>query len=120
MTERYEITSLLQKALLQDEATFGTIIPGSADEPGVFMESVHYLKKLVAGAPLRRPAWFFDVHQQGEALSDVGTHLVDLVLWMLRPNQAIDWNRDVCLLASKRWATILSTNDFHAITGEIE
>jgi predicted dehydrogenase len=31
MTERYEITSLLQKELVQDEATFGTIIPGSPE-----------------------------------------------------------------------------------------
>ena len=35
--------------------------------------------KTVAGNPLRRPGWFFDISQQGEALSDVGTHLVDLV-----------------------------------------
>src|SRR5262249_37274227 len=83
MTERHEITSILQRAFVQGETTFGAIVPGSPDEPGVFMESVHYLKKLVAGAPLRRPPWFFDVHQEGEALSDVGTHLVDLVMWML-------------------------------------
>src|SRR5262245_11308545 len=89
MTERHEITSILQRAFVRDEPSFGTIIAGSPEEPGVFMESVHYLKKLVAGVPLRRPAWFFDVRQQGEALSDVGTHLVDLVMRMLRQNQAI-------------------------------
>jgi predicted dehydrogenase len=120
MTERYEITSILQRAFVQDEPTFGTIVAGSPDEPGIFMESVHYLKKLVAGVPLRRPAWFFDVHQQGEALSDVGTHLVDLVQWMLRPNQAIDLRRDVCILSAKRWPTVLSRSDFQAITGEAE
>jgi predicted dehydrogenase len=120
MTERYEITSILQRAFVQDEPTFGTIVSGSPDEPGVFMESVHYLKKLVAGAPLRRPAWFFDVHQQGEALSDVGTHLVDLVMWMLRPNQAVDLGNDVCVMSAKRWPTVLSKGDFQAITGEAE
>src|SRR5436853_3373503 len=117
MTERYEITSLLQKALLQDEATFGTIIPGSADEPGVFMESVHCLKKLVAGVPLRRPAWFFDVHQQGEGLSDVGTHLVDLVFWILQPGQAIEPQRDLSILGARRWPTLVSRGDFQQITG---
>jgi predicted dehydrogenase len=120
MTERYEITSILQRAFVQDEATFGAIVPGSPDEPGVFMESVHYLKKLVAGLPLRRPAWFFDVHQQGEALSDVGTHLVDLVPWMLIPNQAIDVQKDVSVLSAKRWPTVLSKADFQAITGELD
>src|SRR5262249_49160706 len=78
MTERYEIPSILQKELVNDDDTFGTVVPGSVDEPGVFMESMHYLSKLVAGVPLRRPAWFFDVEQQGEGLTDVGTHLVDL------------------------------------------
>ena len=53
------------------------------------MESEHYLYKYVAGVPLRRPPWFFDVEQQGEGLSDVGTHLVDLVPWVLFPGQAV-------------------------------
>jgi predicted dehydrogenase len=120
MTERYEITSILQRAFVQDEATFGTILAGSPAEPGVFMESVHYLKKLVAGVPLRRPAWFFDIHQQGEALSDVGTHLVDLVMWMLHPDQAIDMSKDVSIMSAKRWPTVLSKDNFQQITGEAD
>ena len=89
MTERFEVTTLLQRALVHDAAVFGEIDPGSAERPGVFMESEHYLSKPVAGVPLRRPAWFFDVEQQGEGLSDVGTHLVDLVPWVLFPGQAV-------------------------------
>jgi predicted dehydrogenase len=118
MTERYEITSLLQRAFVQDEASFGTIIAGSPDEPGVFMESVHYLKKLVAGVPLKRPPWFFDVREQGEALSDVGTHLVDLVQWMLFPAQSLDVQKDACVMAAKRWPTVLSKIDYQQITGD--
>jgi predicted dehydrogenase len=117
MTERHEITSILQRALIGDEAIFGTVVAGAPDEPGVFMESVHYLKKLVAGVPLRRPAWFFDVREQGEALSDVGTHLIDLVLWMLRPERGV-LAQDVCLNAGRRWPTIVSRSDFKQITGE--
>jgi predicted dehydrogenase len=84
------------------------------------MESVHYLKKLVAGVPLRRPPWFFDVREQGEALSDVGTHLVDLVLWMLHPERPIDSARDVCLVSAKHWPTVLTRSAFQQITGEAE
>ncbi|MBI2805701.1 MAG: oxidoreductase [Planctomycetes bacterium] len=120
MTERYEVTSQLQRAFVQDEATFGTIVPGSPDEPGVFMESVHFLKKFVAGVPLRRPAWFFDVHQQGEALSDVGTHLVDLAMWILYPEQPISAQDDVSILSAKRWPTVLKKTDFQQITGEVD
>jgi predicted dehydrogenase len=68
MTERHEVTSILQRELVNDPEVFGTLEPGTPDEPGVLMESVHYLLKSVAGVPNRRPAWFFDVRQQGEGL----------------------------------------------------
>src|SRR4029453_13549042 len=64
MTERFEVTSGLQRALVNDPATFGTILPGTEAEPAVYMESVHYLKKMVAGVPLVRPPWFFDTLEQ--------------------------------------------------------
>lgn len=117
MTERFEITSILQKELVNDRETFGTIEAGTQEEPGVLMESMHYLLKQVAGVPLRRPAWFFDVHQQGEGLTDVGTHLVDLVPWMLYPEQPIA-RSDVKVLAGKRWPTPMSKENFQKVTGE--
>jgi predicted dehydrogenase len=120
MTERYEITSILQRELVQDADVFGSPTPGTEQVPGVYMESVHYLKKLVAGVPLRRPAWFFDVTQQGEGLTDVGTHLVDLVQWVLFPNQAIDHRTEVRVETGRRWPTILSQAQFEAVTGERE
>jgi predicted dehydrogenase len=118
MTERHEITSILQKELVSDPEIFGNALPGTEEEPGVFMESVHYLMKTVAGVPNRRPAWFFDIHQQGEGLTDVGTHLVDLVPWILFPGQPIDYRTDVWVLAGRRWPTPLRRADFHKVTGE--
>ncbi len=118
MTERHEVTSALQRALVGDPDVFGAPEAGSRDEPGVFLESVHYLIKTVAGAPLRRPAWFFDVTQQGEGLSDVGTHLVDLVPWVLFPDTALDYRKDVEVLAARRWPTALARADFQRVTGE--
>lgn len=117
MTERYEITSMLQRELVNDPDVFGTAVPGTAEEPGVYMESVHFLMKTVAGVPLRRPAWYFDINEQGEGLSDVGTHLVDLVPWILFPEQAIDYRRDIELLSASRKPTMLSRDDFRRVTG---
>ncbi len=116
MTERYEITSLLQAELLQTPEILGAMEPGTLAEPSITIESVHYLKKTVAGAPLRRPAWFFDCLQQGEGLSDVGTHLVDLVAWMLFPGRPAA----MTLQAAKRWPTVLSRAEFAAITGDAD
>jgi len=39
MTERYEITSILQRELVNDAGTFGEILPGSEREPAVYMEA---------------------------------------------------------------------------------
>lgn len=118
MTERYEITSILQQALVNDEAVFGEIIEGAEEEPAIFMESVHHVMKTVAGVPLRRPPWFFDIREQGEGLTDVGPHLVDLVQWILLPNQAVDHRVDVRVLAGRRWPTVLSLEEYQRVTGE--
>jgi predicted dehydrogenase len=117
MTERHEITSILQREIVNDPDLFGAMEPGSDADPAITMESIHYLKKQVAGAPLRRPGWFFDITQEGEALADVGTHLVDLVLWTLFQTEPIDYLKDVRILDGRRWPTILQREQFQTITG---
>jgi predicted dehydrogenase len=117
MTERYEITSILQRELVNDPEVFGSILPGTPQEPAVYMESVHHILKLVAGVPNLRPVWFFDVQEQGEALADVGTHLVDLVQWTLFPESAIDYRRDLAILAAKGWPTPITSEQFGQVTG---
>jgi predicted dehydrogenase len=118
MTERFEITSILQRALVNDAATFGEIVPGTDADPGVYMESVHYLMKVVAGAPNIRPAWFFETREQGEGFNDIGTHLVDLVQWTLFPEQPIDYRTDLKVSAAQRWPTTIAEDDFRRVTGE--
>jgi predicted dehydrogenase len=118
MTERYEITTMLQRELVNDAGLFGSIQAGSEQDPGVVMDGVHHLMKTVAGVPNLRPAWFFDVTQQGEGLADTGTHLVDLVQWMLFPEQSIDYRKDIKVIAAKRWATVIGKTQFRNVTGE--
>jgi predicted dehydrogenase len=118
MTERYEITSILQRELVNDRDTFGAPFQGTAQEPGVYMESLHHIMKTVAGVPSLRPLSFFDIHQQGEGLSDVGTHLVDLVQWTLFPDQALDYRKDIQVLSGKRWPTLITKAEFQRVTGE--
>jgi predicted dehydrogenase len=117
MTERFEITSLLQRELVNDPEVFGSILSGTAEQPAVYMESVHHILKLVAGVPNLRPAWFFDVQEQGEALADVGTHLVDLVQWTLFPESAIDYRSDLAVLGASGWPTPVSSAQFRQVTG---
>lgn len=118
MTERHEITTILQRELVGDPAILGTLLKGTEAEPAVAMKSVHNILKTVAGAPNIRPAWFFDTAEQGEGLADIGTHLVDLVPWILFPDQAIDARTDVQILKARRWPTALTPADFQRVTGQ--
>jgi predicted dehydrogenase len=117
MTERFEITTILQRELARVPEVFGTLEKGTAENPGVEMESVHHFFKEVAGKPLVRPAWFFDVQQEGEAIPDVGSHLIDLVQWESFPEQSLDWQKDIKLLSARRWPTPLTPVQFKRATG---
>ncbi|UBM57484.1 Gfo/Idh/MocA family oxidoreductase [Marinilongibacter aquaticus] len=116
MTERYEITTTLQKALSQT-SLFGDLEKGTVESPAVTKESVHHFFKYVSGKPLIRPSWFFDVEQEGDGIVDVTTHLVDLVMWECFPEQIID-TTNIQMLNAKRWPTVLSPADFNKVTGQ--
>ena len=116
MTERYEVTTILQKELSLRKEIFGELTDGSQNEPAVTKESVHHFSKIVSGSPLIRPAWFFDVEQQGEGIVDVTTHLVDLVQWECFP-EIILKKEDVEMVAARRWPTILTKEEFSGVTG---
>jgi predicted dehydrogenase len=116
MTERFEVTTIIQKLLSQNETVFGKLQQGSEKEPAVTKESVHHFSKIVSGTPLLRPAWFFDVEQQGEGIVDVTTHLVDLVQWECFPGQILSKD-DINMVAARRWPTLISKDEFKGVTG---
>lgn len=116
MTERFEVTTGIQKALSMVSSVFGELLDGTPENPAISKESIHHLFKYVSGKPLVRPAWFLDTEQQGEGIIDVTTHLVDLIQWEAFPNQIIQ-KTDIDMLSAKRWPTILSKDQFKKITG---
>ena len=117
MTERYEITNVIQRELAQIPDIFGIVEKSTPEQPAVVMESVHQFHKEVNGKPLIRPAWFFDANQQGGGVADVGIHLVDLAQWLCFPCQNLDWRSDIKLINTKCWPTKLTINQFKLITG---
>ena len=116
MTERNEITSVLQRALAMDVALYGEQDPGSPDDPAIVQSSVHHFFKLVNGEPLRRPAWYYDTEVQGEGIVDVTSHLVDLVQWGAFPGVRLD-KGDVEVLSARSWPTLISRRQFAMSTG---
>ncbi len=117
MTERFEISSILQKEISQIPKVFGELLKGSPDDPAVTKESVHHFFKYVSGSRLVRPAWFFDVKQEGEGIVDVTTHLVDLVQWACFPEQIIDYQKDIKISSSRKWNTPIQPRQFTEVTG---
>ena len=115
MTERYEITTILQREMSMIHEVFGTLVNGTADEPAITKESVHHFFKYVSGSPLKRPPWFFDVEQQGEGIVDVTTHLVDLIQWEAFPEVVLK-KEDVEIVSASRWTTDLTPDMFKKAT----
>ncbi|HTN09205.1 putative oxidoreductase C-terminal domain-containing protein [Agriterribacter sp.] len=118
MTERSEITNILQQELMHMPGLFGELQKGTEKDPAVMIESVHYFFKSVSGKPLVRPEWFFDAAQQGDAIADVGTHLVDLVQWQCFPGVSLDYTKDIQINTARVWPTPLTLSQYASITGK--
>lgn len=116
MTERYEISTMLQREFSMLPAAFGKLEKGTPENPAVTKESVHHFYKYVSGSVLTRPSWFMDVSQQGEGIVDVNTHLVDLIQWECFPEQIIDYKKDIKINDARRWTTDMTLSQFKTIT----
>jgi len=115
MTERYEITTILQRELSMIPEVFGKLVNGTVEEPAITKESVHHFFKYVSGSPLKRPPWFFDVEQQGEGIVDVTNHLVDMIQWEAFPEITLK-KEDVEIVSASRWTTDLTPEMFKKVT----
>jgi predicted dehydrogenase len=116
MTERFEITTILQRELSIVPEIFGTLQKGTPEAPAIVMHSGHNFYKYVSGNVLTRPAWFMDASQQGEGIVDVTTHLVDLVQWECFPDEKLDYTKDIQMISAKKWPTEMSLSQFKTIT----
>ncbi len=111
MTGRHDVIARLARRLVDDAAVFGAF---RRDGPGIEIESVHHLEKTVDGAPLRRPAWYFDVRIQGSGVVDTTTHLVDQTQWWVGAGGA----EALRLLSVRAWPTRVPLDAFARITGQ--
>lgn len=115
MPERYEVNAMLQKELSSHPEVFGALEDGTPQRPATEQISFHHFYKNVSGNALVRPAWFFDVNQEGEGIVDVATHLVDLVQWSCFPNQIIN-KKDIEIISAKHWPTLMNITEFSMAT----
>lgn len=115
-TGRHDLAARVLKRLVDTGDVFG----GFRDEaPAIELDSVHQLEKLVDGAPLRRPWWFFDVRVQGSGAVDIPTHLVDRTQWLV-DGIGVARAESPRLLSARAWPTRVPAEAFRRITGESE
>ena len=118
MTGRHEITSVLTRMLVGDAEVFGVLEDAGVGAPAIRMTSVHHLDKVVNGAPLRRPAWFFDVRVQGDGIADIPTHMVDHAQQLAAAaRRSPEGEAVIELIAARRWATGVPKTLFARVTG---
>ena len=110
MTGRHDLAAGVVKRLVGAPAVFGDF---RDDAPAIEQESVHHLEKVVDGAPLRRPWWYFDVRVQGSGPVDIPTHVVDQAQWLTDTAAA-----SLTLLSARAWPTPVPAEAFRRITGE--
>ncbi len=114
MTGRHATTSRLAERLVGEPEIFGGFDEGEG--PAIRLASVHHLEKVVNGAPVRRPPWYFDVRVQGDGVADIPTHLVDQAQRFLAAGGVV--MRDGAeLLAVRRWSTPVPRALFTRVTG---
>jgi predicted dehydrogenase len=109
MTGRRDAAAGVVKRLVGARDVFGDF---RADAPAIEQESVHHLEKLVDGAPLRRPWWYFDVRVQGSGPADIPTHAVDQAQWLVDGDAA-----PAALVSARAWETPVPADAFQRITG---
>ena len=119
MTERHEILARLRQRIVSTPHLFGQFIQ-EADRPAIEIASLHHLYKVVNGRPLERPWWYYDVATQGDGLVDIQSHLTDQVQWMISAENPNDFDRDVELLAARRWSTPVPLALYRDSTGQSE
>ncbi len=116
MTFRHEVVAGLAQKIATDPELVGAL-DMQAGEPAIDIQSVHHLLKVVNGAPLRRPAWYYDTRIQGDGLVDIQSHMADQAQWILGDGPGFSFERDYELEDARRWTTPVPRELFRASTG---
>lgn len=112
MTERYNAQNILCREIL----SMGDII-GNISSYYIF--DVHYYFKKSGSRVTLRPAWFFDVREQGEGIADVSTHFIDLAMWQCSPGVPVSKDR-ISGISGSHFPTVITKDQFAAVSGEKE
>lgn len=110
MTERYNTYNILCRDILSMKDAVGEI-------SSYYIFDVHHYYKKSGNHVTLRPAWFFDVREQGEGIADVSTHFVDLAMWQCSPDVPVTRDR-VSGISGSHFPTVITPEQFEKVSGE--
>ena len=116
MTSRHDTLARLTRLAATSEALFGGFAERSR-EPVIDLRSAHHLLKVVNGAPLTRPAWYYDTCIQGNGLVDIQSHMTDQSQRLVEDRPGLETGGTVELDGAKLWSTPVPLDLFRASTG---
>jgi predicted dehydrogenase len=116
MTGRHDAAGAVLERVVADDAVFGGFAAAAPGRAPIELGSVHHLAKVVNGAPLRRPPWYFDVRVQGDGLADIPTHLVDRAQRLVAAARA-GRPEQVELVSARAWPTAVPREVWRRVTG---
>ena len=116
MTFRHDVVAGLTRRIAASRELFGEP-DASPGEPAIDIRSVHHLLKVVNGAPLRRPAWYYDTRVQGDGLVDIQSHMTDQAQWLAGDDAGFDYRRDFAIEGAEQWSTPVPLDLFRTSTG---
>jgi len=117
MPDRHEFLARVRKQIVSTKELFGEFVIDDPHGPAIELSSTHHLYKIVNGAPLRRPYWYYDVTIQGDGIVDGHSHLTDQAQWLIGAAHIYDFESDVHIDNARRWATPVPLALFHDSTG---
>ena len=116
MTSRHDTLARLTRLAATSEELFGGF-EGCFEEPAIDLRSTHHLLKMVNGAPLTRPAWYYDTRTQGNGLVDIQSHMTDQSQWLVGDEPGLEPGGTVELDGARLWSTPVPLDLFRASTG---
>jgi hypothetical protein len=115
--ERFDSTVQLLKMLLYAEEWTGGVTKGTLSKPAISITSRKQFAQWSNGQILKRPAWFFDAKRQGDGFVNL-VPMVDVMNWIILPEQDMNYDHVVRLYGAKRWQTFLNRYQYQNLTGD--
>lgn len=117
MPDRHELLSRIRRKVVATPEVFGEFALDDPLRPAIEITSVHHLYKIVNGAPLRRPGWYYDVTEQGDGLVDVQSHLTDQAQALVGASHQYDYDHEVLIDSVRLYTTPVALDLFQESTG---